>query len=32
MKGGLWHDTFHGKDFDYNGVSLKIVYVMVSRL
>ena len=29
---GFWHDLFHGKDIDYNVMSLKIVYIVVSGL
>ena len=29
---GFWHDLFHGKDIDYNVMSQKIVYIVVSRL
>ena len=29
---GFWHDLFHGKDIDYNVISQKIVYIVVSRL
>ena len=27
---GFWHDWFHGKDIDYNVMSQKIVYIVVS--
>ena len=27
---GVWHDLFHGRDIDYNVMSQKIVYIVVS--